>query len=118
KNCRGLQIENEKHLYCTCPLWTQEAGGCRRVTIAGADSPLLPLCRLSVPQWQFPSWHSGSLQCRRMYGQTACCQMHHKPSLHRTGEAVCSLVVRGFDVSYRDLFIGFSIPPHGAPLQD
>lgn len=45
-----------------------------RVTILSADSPLLLLCRLSVPRWQFPSWRSGSLQCRRTYGQTACCQ--------------------------------------------
>lgn len=28
------------------------------------------------------------------------------------------LVVRCFDVSYRDLFINPAIPPHGVPLQD
>lgn len=33
-------------------------------------------------------------------------------------QLICLLVVRCFDVSYRDLFINLAIPSHGVPLQD
>lgn len=33
-------------------------------------------------------------------------------------QLICLLVVRCFDVSYRDLFIHLAIPSHGVPLQD